>query len=149
MHQVYQSASAPGTHLWGVRKAEIPVAWPMVEELIANACNNSGLYWPLEIKKELEAGNHQLWVAWARDRIRACLVTTLEASQRAAWLRGILCSGEDPDDWMEHLETIEQWALAQGCSMIHLMGRPGFERWLKPMGYRKTHTLMEKRLIND
>ena len=146
MRQLYPVDSPKRTYLWGVKRAEILGTWPLVEEYIENACNNSELYWPSEIKTALIKGDYQLWVSWSNDRVRACLVTTLEQSQRTMWIRGILCAGDGPDDWVYHIDQIEAWAKAQGAEFSHLLGRPGFEKWLKPKGYRRTHTLMEKRL---
>ena len=144
--QLYQKDNEPPTHIYGVSRAEIPQNWGFVEGLVEEACNSSGLYWPSEIYAELLAGSYQLWLAWNKDGIRACMVTTVEQSQRAKWVRGILCAGENPADWVPHIEFIEAWAKAQGATYSHMMGRPGFEKWLRPKGYRRTHALMEKRL---
>ena len=136
------------TYLWGVSSLDIARAWPLVESLVAEACDCSQLHSPEGIKEDLLDGKSQLWVAWEGDMsdmiIRACLVTKLEKSHIASWCRAILVAGVQPKDWFKHLETVEKWAKSQGSGQMNVIGRCGLEKWLKPMGYHKTHFLMEK-----
>ena len=138
------------TYLWGVMRTDIAKVWPLVESLVAEACDNSQLHSPEGIREDLTSGKAQLWIAWEGDSrdmtVRACMVTKLEKSPIAQWCRGILVAGMQPDNWYKHLETIENWARSSGASQMNFIGRCGFEKWLKPNGYRRTHFLMEKRL---
>lgn len=139
------------TYLWGVMSYDTPKAWPFVSTLIEEACESSQLHSPEGIRQDLIDGKTQLWVAWTGNfnegpDVRACLITKIETSDRATWCRGILVAGRQPDDWFHHLTQIETWAKARRCSQMNFIGRCGLEHWLKPMGYKRTHFLMEKKL---
>ena len=137
-------------HLWGVLGPSIPRAWELVRHLIEEACDRSEIYNPEDIKADLESGYSSLWIEWGGEIddpvIYSCMVTRLERNASKVWLRGILAVGEQTPEWNEHLEEIEAWAKSRGASHAHMVCRYGFEKNLKPMGYRKTHILMEKRL---
>ena len=136
------------THLWGISRTDIEGMWPRVENLVAAACSSSQLHSPDGIKSDLANGISQLWIAWEGSVddiiVRACLVTKIEKSPIAQWCRGILVAGNKPDDWFDHIETIEKWAKDKGCGKMNFIGRCGLEHWLKPKGYQRTHFLMEK-----
>ncbi len=81
-----------------------------------------------------------------RVRIKALAVTEIAAYPRITVCRLLACTGDDAALWVDLLAPIEDWAKSRGCAAMEPICRPGWERRLKPMGYRKTHVVLEKRL---
>lgn len=79
-------------------------------------------------------------------QITALAITEIVAYPRIAVCKLLACTGEDAARWVNLLTQIEAWAKAQGCAAMEPICRPGWERHLKPKGYRKTHVVLEKTL---
>lgn len=81
-----------------------------------------------------------------RVRIEALAITEIVAYPRTTVCKLLACTGDDAWRWVDLLAQIEAWAKAQGCAVMEPICRPGWERHLKPKGYRKTHVVLEKSL---
>ncbi len=129
----------------GVAAEQIPAVWPYVEKLIAEALNRGEpCFGPEEAKQFLLTGGWQLWVAYDGGRVLlACCSEILNYPNRKVCTLPIV-TGQDRDEWIEHLKTIETWAAAQGCTLMKVTARPGWRRILKD--YRWTHVELEKKL---
>lgn len=106
--------------LTGVQSHQVRDFWPHVAPTIAEGFASRGVPANLDgILSELVNGSRQLWLATSPGRgIEALLMTRLEADYRGVYCALKLCIGEEPERWLHLLETIEQWALAQGCFAI-------------------------------
>jgi hypothetical protein len=88
-----------------------------------------------------------LWLALSEtEAIEALAITEIAAYPRITVCKLLACTGDDAALWVHLLESIEAWAKSRGCAAMEPVCRPGWERRLKPMGYRKTHVVLEKRL---
>lgn len=79
-------------------------------------------------------------------RMRALAITEIVPYPRITVCKLLACTGEDAHRWVDLLAGIEAWAKERGCGVLEPICRPGWERHLKPMGYVKTHVVLEKRL---
>jgi len=79
-----------------------------------------------------------------RARIKAVAITEIAAYPRITVCKLLACTGDDAARWVELLAPIEAWAKSRGCAAMEPICRPGWERRLKPLGYRKTHVVLEK-----
>lgn len=127
--------------------AEMPGLWPRVRDRIASCCDRSGgKYEPADILRNLIAGRMDLWLAEDGGAIHAVAISEIVVYPRVRVCKLLACTGEKARRWLDLLAQIEAWARAQGCAVIEPVCRPGWERHLKPMGYRKTHVVLEKTL---
>ncbi len=125
----------------------LPDRWEKVRGLVASACARSGgKYAAVDVLRLALGGAMQLWAAMDGDAAKAVAITEVTAFPRRLVCRVLACTGEGPESWLGHLAAIETWARAQGCTAIEPVARPGWERLLKPLGYRKTHVILEKPL---
>jgi hypothetical protein len=79
-------------------------------------------------------------------RIAALAITEIVVYPRITVCKLLACTGDDAQRWIDLLAPLETWAKAQGCAVMEPICRPGWERQLKPAGYRKTHVVLEKSL---
>lgn len=132
------------TSFHGIRKELVDMTWPIVAPLIERACERSGgKYIASDFFATTREGAQQLWVA-AKDGVPTmALITEIRNYPQKRVAALVVCIGEGREDWLAHLETVEDWAKAQGCEAILAEARPGWERVL---GWQKTHVILEKEL---
>lgn len=162
--------------LRAVSPREIPELWPQVRDRIASCCARSGgKYAPIDVLRHLIAGSMTLWLATDQNSdsceppsgadashtaeregwcggsceaagIKALAITELAAYPRITVCKLLACTGDDAALWVDLLAPMEAWAKQHGCAVLEPICRPGWERRLKPQGYRKTHVVLEKLL---
>lgn len=133
--------------LYGIQPAEINAVWEDVRMLIEDACATTrGKFDAEDIRAGLLTGEDQLWI-WRTPTAFAVGITRLAnyPKQRVCTLR--IVTGNNMDEWATPcIETIEQWAKANGCHAMEFQARPGWECFLRPRGYDKTHVYLERAL---
>lgn len=136
---------AADTKLWGIQAHEADKAWPRIAPVVRRAVERAGgRYSAEDIRAAIVSREMQAWVAWNGRGLRAFAVTQIVDYPGMRAARILLATGEDREDWLPHLATIEAWAKADRCKVIEAFARPGWERVLKD--YAKTHVILEKRL---
>lgn len=119
--------------------------WPHVREML-QAVAAGGLSEFSAIEDDVLGGRSLLWIAWADDAIQAALVTEL------VWRDGVkecciaLCGGHGMAEWLGAYPEIERHAREEGCSVMRIIGRPGWERILP--GYRRRAVVLTKDLTD-
>lgn len=104
------------------------------------------LYSLTDIKALLLSGGMQLWIGWDDEKVRVIVLTQIMCFPQAKLCQIPLCTGNGLEDWVGNLGQIEAWAKSVGCIGMRDLARPGWEHVLTPLGYRKTHVVMERPL---
>jgi len=85
----------------------------------------------------------QCWVVMAGEEIKACALTHI-ASDAGKTCVVLACAGADFKDWFEILaKTLYDWSKEVGSNKFEIHARPGWEKYLKHLGMKKTHIVME------
>lgn len=137
---------ASGTTIEGVSTEYVDRYWPHVASWVASAIKDAGHVWTIEdVRGRLASGHMQLWVIWSGQRMIGCLTTETYGSSRGytCGIPVVYC-----DDMgaalLDSLRVIEAWATSVGCVRLQGEGRRGWERALKPHGWRTITTQVEK-----
>lgn len=117
---------------------------PFVEAIARRAKND-----PAEMVRMLMAGEAQAVIVWEPEAKRAQAFMGVRFVSRGAeriaeliWLMG-----EDRKAWVHLLADLETYLRTeQNCVAVKPICRPGWSKFLKPLGYRLTHVTMEKEL---
>tara|TARA_R110000765_G_scaffold280252_1_gene377734 strand:- start:570 stop:980 length:411 start_codon:yes stop_codon:yes gene_type:complete len=134
------------TQLTPVPSIDAEKVWPFVAELVTDALDHgSSRVSPNDVREGVGTGRYQLWVAWRGDA-QAIAVTEIIETATTKLASIFICVGNQMEDWLGHLETIEDWARSEGCSLIANLARWGWQRPLKKLGYKATHVMLEKKL---
>lgn len=105
--------------------------WGDIGRLLGKAVERSGDNWA-EVVSDLDTGKAQLWLT-VEDEPVAAMVTRRDGSTLEVWLAGgAVLSGSVP-----HLETAIKAAKADGATNGRIDGRKGWERVLRPYGWRR------------
>jgi hypothetical protein len=51
--------------------------------------------------------------------------------------------------WQHLISEIEDFAKENGCKMMELIARPGWQRVLKIFDYKRTHVVLEKQIKQE
>lgn len=127
-----------------VQSSDARSIWPHISHFIQMAIDEStDRFTTDDVLRLIEGRKAQLFI-FKNKEILAAWVTTIEDSGSSKWLRVMWAGGMDLDEWLHYLTSIEQWAKSIGCSHSVVIGRPGWEKKIKDMGYRKTSVTLEK-----
>lgn len=138
------------TGLSGIPIRDVPAIWPHVSGMIADGLARRGAPAKLgPIYDELVDGKRQLWLATSQGRgIEALLMTRIEMDPRGKYCALKLLVGEEPGRWLHLLQTVEAWAVENGCLMITTeWTRTGWEKLLPD--YQPRRVWLEKELKHE
>ncbi|MGB0855089.1 MAG: hypothetical protein ACPGSI_17460 [Pikeienuella sp.] len=131
----------------GVRTEAFPDLLPHIAWAFDNFAERSGGEAAAQrlVEKVLEK-DLQCWVAVDGETLKAVALTSIfDAGVRVIELRH--CTGTDREAWSGSLmDELERWGRAIGAAKVRTINRPGHTRFLKRVGYRETHRVMEKEL---
>jgi hypothetical protein len=101
-----------------------------------------------DIYKRLSEARMQLWLVFDDNReIISVLTTEIIEYPRKTTCRIVTLGGQDLDLWVEQLlETLEEWALENGCVAMETVCRKGFIKKLERFGYENAYTVLVKEL---
>ena len=134
--------------LTGIPAEKIGEWWPKIGPVLERAAATShGKERAVDYKGLAENRLAQIWVWLDNDcAVKMALVTEIINYPGGAYLRGRAVAGEIIGDWIDSVEIVEDWGREHGCRGVEWAVRPGFEKFLKPHGYEKTHVFLEKSL---
>ncbi len=99
--------------------------------------------WSLtDIRSALD-GHALLWIAFGDGQLEAAAVTQLIETKNGLACHAVACGGSG-DQWVEYLQEIENYAKAEGCSVMRIEGREGWRRVFKD--YKLAWITLEKRI---
>ncbi len=137
-------------HIQRYSTTEVVDAWETLLPLLERGRVAWEEYYTLEdIRKELVKGRLQFWSMDERYEQEPFLgfITGIETYTQKCALRIIWLGGERFAEASKvMLDVVEAWARTLSCKNIEIVGRGGFERLLKPYGYKRTHVILTKEL---
>lgn len=127
----------------GVPVRDVPLAWPIIEAKIEEACAYSdGKYDAESIRKALLEQDMQCW-AWGGQ---AVAITQIVVYPRKTVCYVVAAAGSGMKDWLDFEDRISAWARKVGCHALEAVGRNGWARVLGKRGWEQVHVTMRKTL---
>ena len=128
-------------HLTGVLANEIGLVWAEVVPLITPALGEDDTL--AEVLSDLLRRRAQLWISGNEDTIEAACVTEIVIRGEKKYCNVWLTGGHGVNNWLHHLDTIEEWAKEKGCDAMTIdRARLGWKRLL-PKYTIRTVTLVK------
>ena len=125
-----------------VDPAKVWQLWPRVSGLIHVAMKRGDFSSFADVQDDVLAGRSLLWLAWDGADISAAAITQLVVTEWRKVCVIVACGGAEMARWVNLIDGIEQFAKAEGCKAIRIIGRLGWERVL--MKYRVKRIVLEK-----
>jgi len=127
----------------------IPLVWHTVSHMVEMAIEHSnGELYLDDIYKRLLDNEMLLLTVSEGDRIIASLTVEKRDFPSGKRIMNVTTAGgADLHIWMESVNrAIDDLAKEHECSEIYIIGRPGWMRMLKNIGYEKIHTVVSKKI---
>lgn len=114
------------------------IVWPVAEGLLSKAVERSnGRYNSTAVLHELLHKELALWLVVRGDDIKAAYTTrVLKYPTGATGLVVDWLGGEDMDEWLSLVvDSLKRYGVDIGCDHVELVGRSGWLRALKSLGW--------------
>lgn len=129
-----------------VPTASVELMWPRLLPWVERFCADSQeSYDAAFIFENLKDGTMQAWFMMGDDGILGVTLTEVRQT-KIKELIIIVCTGKDMVSWSHLVSELEKYAIQIGCKKICGIARPGWEKILTPLGYKKKHIELEKML---
>ncbi len=129
----------------------------VLRSCLQEACTFSlGRYCAEDLISYIQAGHMQLWLAFTGECLDGFLLTQIIPYPQTKAVRFLCCMGVDIDNWLEfikrigdwvpYVEQIEDWARGLGCTLSQIECPAPWELYMRDLGYKRGHVLLDKEL---
>lgn len=121
--------------------------WDEIEPFIIKAIDESNGELDIVTVREMVRRKELLIVTVFNDRKLIAVVsfeqTTFESGKRALHIN--LAGGDHMDLWYDDIDSLaNDMAKQYDCSEIYIVGRKGWEKQMKKLGYKHVHTIISR-----
>ena len=135
---------------------ELEKVWGIVEKDIKSALAYSSKLTDSDfVFDTLKEGKFQLWVLWDKnqkktiDKYFGVVVTEIIKRKFGKVCHIYIMTGKQITKWQHLITKVEDFAKQEGCKMMELIARPGWQRVLDDYGYKRTHVVLEKQIKQE
>lgn len=118
--------------------------WRLAEPLLSPAFDEDCDDTIEVVRRDVEGGISLLWIAWDGREVVAAAVTVIIHSPRHKICAVSCAGGINTRLWDLFMPMVENYAKAEGCDLVRVMGRKGWARVLD--GYRQPWIVLDKRI---
>lgn len=127
----------------------VPLLWDQIVPMLELPIEHSNGELSVEGMYERIMDDQMLVLTiYVENKLSACV--TVEKKEFATGKTTLNCTtvgGSDMNEWMDQLnDVLEGLAKDYGCEEIYIVGRPGWERMLKKLNYKKIHTVVSRKV---
>lgn len=121
--------------------------WDLIKPYLIQAIDESNGELDIDvIKKRIESKEVLLATVFDDSKLIAVCsfeMTTFESGKKVVHIQ--CAGGDDMDKWFEQIDNIAtELAKTQDCLEVYIVGRKGWERQMKHLGYKHVHTIISK-----
>jgi hypothetical protein len=135
---------------------ELDKVWSLVEKDIKSALAYSGQLTDSDfVFDTAKEGKFQLWVLWDKnqkktiDKYFGVVVTEIIKRKFGKVCHIYIMTGRQRTKWQHLINKVEDFAKQEGCKMMELIARPGWQRVLNAFDYKRTHVVLEKKIKQE
>lgn len=139
-----------------VHPQHVDAVFPHAGELLQKALDRGlGEVELSTIFEHCRTGSQQLWLGFDENTRKIILAFTTEIVTYPTGQKQLhmhLTGGTEYliDKWMNDWSgPVEDFCRQEGIKYVHTTGRPGWVKYLKPMGYTKYYEVLVKEILND
>ena len=135
---------------------ELEKVWGLVEKDIKSALAYSSQLTDSDfVFDTAKEGKFQLWVLWDKnqkktiDKYFGVVVTEIIKRKFGKVCHIYIMTGRQRTKWQHLITKVEDFAKQEGCKMMELIARPGWQRVLNAFDYKRTHVVLEKKIKQE
>ncbi len=141
------------TKMIELNQAQAILRWPIAEEYLRKALDFNHDQELLNIKARVMAGINTLWVIEDEEGAPIAYGVTYMYSPDGiiftVQIRLATTTNFALEKFIEKLDEFEIWAHNQGAHYIEIAGRKGWEKIMKPHGFKHNYTSLMKRVTKE
>jgi hypothetical protein len=123
------------------RVAEV---WPHVREWIKAAMERADIGSFSRAQDDAALGYNLLWIATDGNIISAAATTEIRETELRKVCVIMACGGENMKDWIHLIDGLHDYAKAEGCAAMRVLGP---RAWLRKLdGYHEQAVILERKL---
>ena len=135
---------------------ELDKVWSMIEKDIKSALAYSSQLTDSDFVFDLaKEGKFQIWVLWDKEQKKTeqkyfgVVVTELIKRKFGKVCHIQIMTGRQRHKWQHLISEVENFAKEEGCKMMELIARPGWQKVLNLFDYKRTHVVLEKKIKQE
>ncbi len=135
---------------------ELDKVWSMIEKDIKSALAYSSQLTDSDFVFDLaKEGKFQIWVLWDKEQKKTeqkyfgVVVTELIKRKFGKVCHIYIMTGRQRNKWQHLISEVENFAKEEGCKMMELIARPGWQKVLNLFDYKRTHVVLEKEIKQE
>ena len=135
---------------------ELDKVWSLVEKDIRNALAYSGQLTDSDhVYETAKEDKFQVWVIWDKnqkktvDKYFGVVVTEIIKRKHGKVCHVYIVTGRQMSKWQHLISRVEEFAKDEGCKMMELIARPGWQKVYNNHGYKRTHVVLEKQIKQE
>lgn len=121
---------------------QIEPFWEKAAPWIKDAMERGDLGTFSDVRDDVLNGAALLWLVWSDPIILGATVTQIIVQENRKICMIVACGGEDAQAWLHLISKIENYARAEGCELVRIVGRKGWMRMLPD--YKESRVILEK-----
>lgn len=132
------------------RQEQLAHYWPHIANALARVPHIWENHHTLEsLHNDAIEGRIQVWGVGSKSRWDMILFTDVwkEANTGIATMRIFLAVGKGIDDYLDLIDAqLDRFAAKVGCDFVEIIGRDGWARLLKKIGFRQEAVILRRRV---
>ena len=135
---------------------ELDKTWGLIDKDIRQALAYSSQLTDSDFVFETaKEDKFQVWIIWDKnqkktiDKYFGVVVTELIKRKLGKVCHIYIATGRQRHKWQHLIKKIEEFAKDEGCQMMELIARPGWQRVLNLFNYKRTHVVLEKKIEQE
>lgn len=129
----------------GVMAHQLDMVWHLVQPLLERSlAEGDGEFSLDDMYQMLVERRAQLYVLGNGSEVNTILISMIEVYPQFSALLVWAFAGVDIEAAKEHEQVLVRFAQERGIKKIRWLGRKGFERVMKPLGYEAKYVVMSK-----
>ena len=135
---------------------ELDKTWGLIDKDIRQALAYSSQLTDSDFVFETaKQDKFQVWIIWDKnqnktiDKYFGVVVTELIQRKLGKVCHIYIATGRQRLKWQHLINDIEDFAKQEGCQMMELIARPGWQKVYNNYGYKRTHVVLEKQIKQE
>jgi len=83
------------------------------------------------------------------DKYFGVVVTEIIKRKHGKVCHVYIVTGRQMSKWQHLISRVEEFAKDEGCKMMELIARPGWQKVYNNHGYKRTHVVLEKQIKQE
>jgi len=127
----------------GIPSVDVMRVWEDIQYLLKSALEYADhKYTIFDVQYALMSRDMQLWLVMTDDDvIQSMIITQIVQYPNKKVMFFVFAAGVKSNEWIHFIDHFKDFAAEHQCHAIEVLGRAGWEKKFKSLGFTKVHTV--------